>query len=143
MHSYVFKQLMAEQSLNKKHPEFKSTAETFVQIYKEKKQSFRHRETFVINRFAWNRSLSPWTSLPRESGKVLYGSGVQNLWRNIFGAKLSVASRNFNRAMKDGLKIVAIPRLVEPDDADNFLVYIGHGWMLTVWELEYILESWK
>lgn len=48
------------------------------------------------------------------------GSGVQNLWRNIFGAKLSVASRNFNRAMKDGLKIVAIPRLVELEDADNF-----------------------
>lgn len=33
---YAFKQLTAEQSLNKKHPDFKSTAETFVQIYKEK-----------------------------------------------------------------------------------------------------------
>lgn len=40
---------MAEQSLNKKHPDFKSTAETFVQIYKEKKQSFRHHETLIIN----------------------------------------------------------------------------------------------
>lgn len=116
----VFKQLMAEQSLNKKHPDFKSTAETFVQIYKEKKQSFRHHETFVINRFVWNRSLSPWTSLPPESGKVLYGGGVQNLRRNIFGAKLSVASRNFNRAMKYWLKIVDIPRLVELDAADHF-----------------------
>lgn len=48
---YVLKQQMAEQSLNKKHPDFKSTAETFVQIYKEEKQSFRHHETFVINRF--------------------------------------------------------------------------------------------
>lgn len=66
---YVFKQQMAEQSLNKKHPDFKSTAETFVQIYKEKKQSFRHHETSVINRFVWNRSLSPWTSLPKEAGK--------------------------------------------------------------------------
>lgn len=108
---YVFKQLMAEQSLNKKHPDFKSTAETFVQIYKEKKQSSRHHETFVINRFIWNRSLSPWTSLPNEAGKVLYGSG-QNLLRNIFGAKLSFASRNFNRAMKYWLKIVNISSLV-------------------------------
>lgn len=117
---YVFKQLMAEQSLNKKHPDFKSTAETFVQIYKEKKQSFRHRETFVINRFVWNRSLSPWTSLASEAGKVLHGSGVQNLLRNIFGAKLSFASRNFNRVMKYWLKIVNIPRLVELDNADTF-----------------------
>lgn len=87
---------------------------------KRKKQSFRHHETFVINRFVWNRSISPWTSLPSEAGKVLYGSGVQNLLRNIFGAKLSVTSRNFNRAMKYWLKMVDIPRRVELDGADNF-----------------------
>lgn len=34
-HRYdVIKQLMVEQSLNKKHPDFKSTAQTSVQIYK-------------------------------------------------------------------------------------------------------------
>lgn len=49
--AHIFKQLMVEQSLNKKHPDFKSTAETFVQVYKEEKKSFRHHETFVINRF--------------------------------------------------------------------------------------------
>lgn len=87
---------------------------------KRKKQSFRHHETFVINRFVWNRSISPWTSLPSEAGKVLYGSGVQNLLRNIFGAKLNVTSRNFNRAMKYWLKMVDIPRHVELDGADNF-----------------------
>lgn len=117
---YVLKQLMFEQSLNKKHPDFKSTAETFVQIYKERKQSFRHHETFVINRFVWNRSLSPWTSLPNEAGKVLQGSGVWNLLRNIFGAKLNFASRNFNRAMVYRLTIVNIPRLVELEYADHF-----------------------
>lgn len=117
---YAFKQQMAEQSLNKKHPDFKSTAETFVQIYKEKKQSFRHHETFVINRFVWNQSLSSWTSLPNEAGRVLYGSGVQSLLRNIFGAKLNFASRNSDRAMKYWLRVVNTPRLVELDDADTF-----------------------
>lgn len=128
---------MAEQSLNKKHPDFKSTAETFVQVYKEKKQSFRHHETFVINRFVWNRSLSPWTSLPGEAGKVLCGRGIQNLLRNLFGAKHSFASRNCNRAMKYWLKIVNIPRFVELDNADNF-PNLDRTWlMLTICELEY------
>lgn len=37
--TYVLKQLMAEESLNKNIQIFKSTAETFVQIYKEKKKT--------------------------------------------------------------------------------------------------------
>lgn len=48
----VIKQLMVEQSLNKKHPDFKRTAQTSVQIYKVGGgQSFRHHETSIINRF--------------------------------------------------------------------------------------------
>jgi hypothetical protein len=39
---------MVEQSLNKKHPDFKSTAETFVQIYKEKKKKNKHSDTMRL-----------------------------------------------------------------------------------------------
>ena len=83
---------------------FKSTAETFVQIYKEKEKKKNNRSDtmriFVINRFVWNRSLLPWTSLPKEVGKDWQGNHVQNLLRVIFGAKLSFSFRNFHRAMK-------------------------------------------
>lgn len=43
--AHIFKQLMVEQSLNKKHPDFKSTAETFVQVYKEEKN---HSDTMKL-----------------------------------------------------------------------------------------------